>query len=478
MEAAEAALRARVFEALAEALVRRFGAVLAVAESSGPLQLGPTAGRDLLASLSVGWPAEMRRYLLDHADDLVWGPRVTLTQQQQSQQQQQNSHQRQEQQRYAPGVTTEAVLARLALARLARESARARELLVEVLAGELFGMAPDLPVAPILPSPAPAERPPEPGRGAQVMQVPTPAPLSPERRAPASAPDIPPPADPADERVEFSAWGPDAVRVDQPFELDLWACTAAQFVRVRALARRMAQTEHGDRAAASVTPGAMLTVQLVCPALLIEEEMQCLCWSGTQVAASFSCMLPAAGADTPPRWRIGGRFIVAAAGVPIADVSFVLPVGAGGPEERRFHSARVSPPRSAFASYSSDDREEVLRCIQGMTAALPELEVFCDVDSLRSGEDWAARLSGEIHRREAFYLFWSTAAAQSEWVEREWRCALGGPRGLASIRPCPLQDPRLAPPPAELSALHFDSVYRVHVEAERAVRSQLASHRF
>jgi len=83
------------------------------------------------------------------------------------------------------------------------------------------------------------------------------------------------------------------------------------------------------------------------------------------------------------------------------------------------------------------------------------LDVFVDVDALRSGRHWQDQIRREIESRDVFFLFWSRAARASEWVEWEWRCALER-RGLDFIDPVPLEPPDLAPPPPELSELHFN----------------------
>jgi hypothetical protein len=81
--------------------------------------------------------------------------------------------------------------------------------------------------------------------------------------------------------------------------------------------------------------------------------------------------------------------------------------------------------------------------------------VFLDVLSLRAGRDWAAALREEIPRNDVFYLFWSAHARASEWVEREWRCALAA-RGRDFIDPVPLAPPDEVPPPPELAGQHFN----------------------
>ena len=74
----------------------------------------------------------------------------------------------------------------------------------------------------------------------------------------------------------------------------------------------------------------------------------------------------------------------------------------------------------------------------------------------------------EAPSKDIFYLFWSKSAALSEWVEKEWRLALLR-RGLDYIDPIPLEEPEHAPPPKELSKLHFSDAYLSYINTARAL---------
>ncbi len=52
------------------------------------------------------------------------------------------------------------------------------------------------------------------------------------------------------------------------------------------------------------------------------------------------------------------------------------------------------------------------------------------------------------------FLFWSTAAKESEWVSREWRYGLER-KGEDFIHPVILEGPPPPEPPPELAHLHF-----------------------
>jgi hypothetical protein len=90
-----------------------------------------------------------------------------------------------------------------------------------------------------------------------------------------------------------------------------------------------------------------------------------------------------------------------------------------------------------------------------MEKAAPFLNIFMDVHSLRSGQKWEQELWERIPASDVFYLFWSSNAQKSPWVEKEWRCALQT-RGIDFIDPVPLESPDVALPPEELKSKHFN----------------------
>lgn len=110
---------------------------------------------------------------------------------------------------------------------------------------------------------------------------------------------------------------------------------------------------------------------------------------------------------------------------------------------------------TAFISYASQDRSRVATIIQGMKKARPDMDIFFDVESLRSGEYWEAALRREIEKRDILFLCWSNNAKNSEWVQKEWQYALTN-KGLDSIEPIPLVSPAECPPPEELKSKHFN----------------------
>lgn len=112
--------------------------------------------------------------------------------------------------------------------------------------------------------------------------------------------------------------------------------------------------------------------------------------------------------------------------------------------------------RTAFMSYASQDRARVATIMQGIETVRPDLDVFMDVESLRSGERWKQAIEEEIRRRDTLFLCWSKNAQASPWVNYEWRYALRN-KGLGGIEPVAIDSPNICPPPKELSSKHFNS---------------------
>jgi hypothetical protein len=106
---------------------------------------------------------------------------------------------------------------------------------------------------------------------------------------------------------------------------------------------------------------------------------------------------------------------------------------------------------AVFVSYAHNDTRIVERLEQAYRVL--GLEYLRDVRVLRSGQQWNRVLLEKIEEADIFQLFWSRAARQSEYVEKEWRHALVLDRP-AFIRPVFWEKPLPSPPP-ELGAIHF-----------------------
>ena len=269
---------------------------------------------------------------------------------------------------------------------------------------------------------------------------------------------------PTVDQVHFSAFAPAEVEASAAFILDIWAHRADQWAQVLELAQSLNRTSLvGRKGPAFLSSGTTLTVTVDVPGFSTNDPVDVIIWSGIASNASFLLNAPP-DAENGPR---AGKATIAVAGVPITKLVFTLNVGKRqAPHIDRLHHQEVRPS-TAFASYASQDRKDVLARVQGMQKANPCLDVFLDVLSLRSGQHWEQQLSYMILTRDVFFLFWSRNAAASTWVEREWQLALKE-RGIDYIDPVPLEDPEAAPPPKPLSSLHFNDSYLAYIQGIKA----------
>jgi TIR domain len=180
------------------------------------------------------------------------------------------------------------------------------------------------------------------------------------------------------------------------------------------------------------------------------DNYKWITWTGEIGKTTFIVDVPA---DAAAKTYIGSASI-RLNDCEIAKMSFLVRVGRAEPRVEPMPSTTATH-RKAFASYASEDREAVLERVQGMEVAWKGLDVFVDVMSLRSGQNWQPELTKHISEADVFYLFWCRHARQSEWVSREWRLALQA-KGLEFIDPVPLESPDKAPPPQELASKHFN----------------------
>ncbi len=198
-----------------------------------------------------------------------------------------------------------------------------------------------------------------------------------------------------------------------------------------------------------IARGTILTVRLEVTGARIEDPEDTVLWDGEIGCANFAVTFP----NQPEKQTLPGKALVYLNGVQMAKVQFVLEVG--GAKAHDVVPATETRIGKAFASYASADRDEVLGRLQGIRKAAPNLDIFFDVLTLRSGQSWEDEIERLIAASDVFYLFWSVNASSSTWVEREWRTALRSGRA-DFIDPVPLQSPEEAPPPPELASLHFN----------------------
>jgi TIR domain len=208
--------------------------------------------------------------------------------------------------------------------------------------------------------------------------------------------------------------------------------------------------------------GTELTFSLQMPGLDVDAPAQTCVWEGEPECVQFGVSVPE---DCKPRNLIG-TVTVSEQSVPIGHLKFKFKVASGAAAEPAAAPAREPAAagqmvryRRAFISYASKDRPEVLKRVQMLKLA--RIEFFQDLLTLEPGDSWEKMLYEYIDRSDVFFLFWSTAASQSEWVKKEVEYAVKQKEGAGEddgpeIIPVIIEGPPPARPPAELSFLHFN----------------------
>jgi hypothetical protein len=253
--------------------------------------------------------------------------------------------------------------------------------------------------------------------------------------------------------VLFSLAAPKSVFPGSAFVIDVWAHLASQREEVMKRSQALSLDEQvsiREKGPTKLSRGTVVTVRMRLPGFEVEDNEDTLLWEGEISSAGFPVRAPESlspGDKTGSVFFFVGSFQVAKLHFPVRVTQEPKVETSNHVEQSRF--------RTAFASYASENRDEVLNVIQGLEKGLPGMDIFLDVARLRSGQKWQDELWSVIPNRDIFYLFWSEAASRSPWVEKEWRCALEA-RGTDFISPIPLVSPEVIPPPKELGDLHFN----------------------
>jgi len=205
--------------------------------------------------------------------------------------------------------------------------------------------------------------------------------------------------------------------------------------------------------------GTPVTVRLTCERLQVKPEMQTFEWNGTQNLVSFVISVPAT-ATTGLTQLCFEAFI---AGVPVAYIPLDISI-AGSTSADDVVTATVRPLSSAFASYASHDAPVVALLLSALKRWDPDADVFMDCLDLTPNEHWQHELERVIPTKDAFLLFWSKNASKSRWVAWELEHARAT-KGIDWIKPMPIEDPAIVPPPDFLQHLHFRDKFLVARQA-------------
>ena len=206
-----------------------------------------------------------------------------------------------------------------------------------------------------------------------------------------------------------------------------------------------------------VEENSRVKIVLHSPDIILEDDTETGIWRGKFLNFSFAFFLP----EQYERQQIMFYASIYVNDLIATRLKFIV---ACGYSKQKIEVIR-NDVLSAFMSYASQDRARVAAVVQGMRKARPDMDIFFDVESLRSGDNWEPALYHEIENRDILFLCWSRYARESEWVGVEWRYALKN-KGEESIEPIPIDPPDLCPPPKELKHKHFNDKLLYIIRAE------------
>lgn len=278
----------------------------------------------------------------------------------------------------------------------------------------------------------------------------------------------------AGDEVTCSVFSPREASPGDSFLVQVFAHLAEQADQLPALARQSgegAEARGSKKLDRTVERGTELSVTLFMPGFEIDEPSQSFVWDGEINLVPFGVTVPEGRKPSTAVCTVN----VCQSTVPIGHLKFVFRVTAPGAQPTPAQ-ARPAPAgdfvryRQAFISYASADRAEVLRRVQML--ALVKLKYFQDLLDIEPGQQWEPLIYRYIDESDVFFLFWSKAARESGWVEKEVRHALSkkGDKYDAppEIVPVIIEGPPLVPPPPYLADLQFNDkfLYFIRVEDE------------
>jgi hypothetical protein len=270
----------------------------------------------------------------------------------------------------------------------------------------------------------------------------------------------------------LGASAPRACEPNQRFAATLVAYVGDEAASAKAQLQAFGEAD--DRLVMDIAPaknrslkvGAPVTVRLSGEGIEVDPSQVDFEWNGRLNSAVFAARV---GANTAQSLIL--RFHVFVADVPIASIPMALTVRSKEAQAETQEIVERRLPSSAFASYASKDASTVSQRLSTLQRWSPNLDIFQDCLDLRPNAAFQPQLEAQIRARDVFLLFWSRNAAASPWVRWEYHTACET-KDLSAILPMPLEDPELAPPPAELADRHLRDRFMVAAYALERVRAE------
>ena len=279
-----------------------------------------------------------------------------------------------------------------------------------------------------------------------------------------AAPALPP------EPVHVRGSAPRAVRPGDSFVARFAAYVKSAEAKAEKALREAAfdpaEVRPGRETGCRWAKGARVTVRCTLRGLDVPAAQESFLWNGEMQMVEFDVDVPD---DAKPRRAVllMEAFVHdepdAARGVEVAQLRMELEVTAGAADATPLR-AEAAAARTAFASYASPDRVDVLERVSSIRRSTG-MDIFVDRVTLRMDEEWEPALGEHIRSRERFLLFWSEIAAESKWVRKEMELAIET-HGLDAVELHLLRHVPAEKIPEPLRHRNFDDIYLLAIDAE------------
>ncbi|HUG90152.1 MAG TPA: toll/interleukin-1 receptor domain-containing protein [Planctomycetaceae bacterium] len=171
---------------------------------------------------------------------------------------------------------------------------------------------------------------------------------------------------------------------------------------------------------ARVTRDSRLAFELAVHGLPIRNARREIVWTGGDQFAEFRVHLP----ETFHADSTLGKLTVVQDQVPIGRIRFQwkLATGGGAAATGLEPAGQAQRYERAYLCYAPKDRPAVEQRLRLLKSA--GLECVEDNLELDASQRWARGLYRQIDACDVLFLFWSPAAAESAWIQKEWQYAL------------------------------------------------------
>lgn len=269
------------------------------------------------------------------------------------------------------------------------------------------------------------------------------------------------------EQISFTAYHPKEGRVESWHTLLVYTHVSAALAKVQEDAKRFddqirSPKETTSKSSTPVARGMELAIVPSCDNVTFNPERVSFNWMEDFHRADFRFKADKTLSGDAAK----GQITIYAGPLIIGTLKFAMVFNdeESHPVADHEEHAKMYGKDDVFISYSRKDTE-VARVFKTILSATG-MDVFLDVDNLRSGQLWQEELLHRIKRAGIFQMFWSENYSQSENCRMEWQYALQQNKGEGYIRPVYWKTPLSPTPPEELGKFNFQFVELKTVSTE------------